>query len=183
MDFEQLLSDSHRLTMEMAAKDIGSDAQLIEELFELSLKQLPQLSMRASRVFDLCCETDHELEMAYVNRMVEHLPKLHHDSVKRNFLHILTRGHQPLTEKNWTQLLNCSLNWLVSPQQATAVRAYCMDVLYNLVQDEPELKSEVIYALEAACIESSAAVRGRAKRFMKALDKKGALPQGVEDDF
>lgn len=183
MDFEQLLFDSHRLTMDMAAKDIGSDPQLIEELFQLSLKQQAQLSMRASRVFDICCETQPEIAAAYSDRIVEHLPQLHHDSVKRNFLHILTRSHQPLSERNWTQLLGCALDWLVSPQQPTAVRAYCMDVLYNLAQEEPELKSEVIYALETACIESSAAVRGRAKRFMRALDKKGALPKGFEEDF
>lgn len=171
MDFEQLLSDSHRLTLEMAAKDVGTDPILVEELFKISMEQENPPALRASRVLDICCEMHPDIAAPYLNRFVEALPTLHNDSVKRNFLHILGRAHQPITEKNWTQLLNCTLEWLVSPQEKSAVRAYCMDILYHLAMEEPELKSEIIYALESACIESTAAVTGRSKRFMKALKK------------
>ncbi len=91
-------------------------------------------------------------------------------AVKRNIARILQSMEIP--EKYHSNLFNKTLALMVSPKEAIAVRAFCMQILYNLTSIYPELKTELILSLEnILLLNKDAGIQSRGKRILKSLKK------------
>lgn len=58
---------------------------------------------------------------------------------------------------------------LQSPTEPVAVKAFCMQVLYNIVKNIPELKSELADAISKQMPNASAGLKNRGEKILKKL--------------
>jgi hypothetical protein len=61
---------------------------------------------------------------------------------------------------------------LINPNEAIAVRAFSMTVLFNISKKEPDLKNELKLILAELVNSDSAAIKNRAKHILKEIDIK-----------
>jgi hypothetical protein len=55
--------------------------------------------------------------------------------------------------------------------EAAAIKVHAMQILYDISQKEPDLKPEVISAIELAIQEGTTGVKNRGRRMLKKLYK------------
>jgi len=148
INFEQVLVDSSRSLADYATAMVGSDAGLFAQVMELALEQKSQVSMRAARVADLSCEKYPELVRPHLKKIVRVLPKLKNTSVRRIFLHILLRHPWVEDDIGMGRLVDTLFRWLADDTQPTAVKAYSLYLLEELLVLIPELRNELVATLE-----------------------------------
>jgi len=172
INFEQVLVDSSRSLADYAAAMVGSDAGLFAQVMELALEQKSQVSMRAARVADLACEKHPDLVRPHLRKIVRVLPKVTDTSVRRIFLHILLRHPWVEDDIGMGRLVDTLFKWLADDSQPTAVKAYSLYLLEELIVLLPELKNELIVTLED-CVPGwhTAALRSCGRKSLKRLRK------------
>jgi hypothetical protein len=172
INFEQVLVDSSRVLADYAAAMVGRDPELFGQVMELALLQKKQVSMRAARVADLACEKHPELIRPHLVTIVRVLPKVTDTSVRRVFLHILLRHPWVEDDEGMGRLVDTLFKWLAEDSQPTAVKAYSLYLLEELIVLIPELKNELIVTLED-CVHSwnTAALRSCGRHSLKRLRK------------
>lgn len=143
---ELLTGDSSRSFTDYLSSLIEKDAQLRAEFWEMFFANEEPYSRRAAWALDLVCETRPGWSQPYASRLINSLPALTHDGMKRHSLHMLSRIEIP--EENMAGLINICFEWLLSPSEAVAAKVYCMDLLYRLSQQFPEIKHELIDSIE-----------------------------------
>ncbi|HBB92629.1 MAG: hypothetical protein A2X22_12255 [Bacteroidetes bacterium GWF2_49_14] len=172
LDFESILSDSSRSLADYAAMTVGDDPKLLKQVFDLSLLQKKQVSMRAARVFDLCCERNPGFVRPWLKKIVRELPKLKDNSVKRIFLHILVRHPWVDDEVGMGRLIDTLFRWLSDDAQPIAVKAYSLSILENLSTLYPEFRNELILTLEESIpFWESAALQSHGRKMLKKLTR------------
>ncbi len=172
LDFESILSDSSRSLMDYAAVMVGDDTKQLKRLFELGLMQKKQISMRAARVFDLCCERNPVWVRPYLKKIVRELPKLKDNSVKRIFLHILIRHPWVDDEAGMGRLIDTLFRWLSDDAQPIAVKAYSLAILENLSTLYPEFRNELILTLEESLpFWESVALQSQGRKMLRKLTR------------
>ncbi len=170
LDFESILSDSSRSLMEYTSMTVGDDPKLLKKVFDLALLQKKQVSPRAARVFDLCCERNPGFVRPYLKKIVRELPKLKDHSVKRIFLHILIRHPWVDDEAGMGRLIDTLFRWLADDAQPIAVKAYSLAILENLSTLYPEFRNELILTLEESIpFWESTALQTLGRKMMKKL--------------
>jgi hypothetical protein len=170
VDFESVLSDSSRSLADYATSMVGNDSALFRQVFDLAMAQKPKTSMRAARVVDLGCERNPELIRPYLRTVAGALPKLHDDSVKRIFLHILMRHPWVEDERIMGRLVDTLFRWLADQNQAIAIKAYSMAILEKLTILIPDLKNELILVLEESIPNwTSMALQVQGRKMMRKL--------------
>lgn len=172
VDFESVLYDSSRSLADYTATMVGNDPGLFKQVFDLTMAQKPKTSMRAARVVDLCCERNSDLIRPYLKKVVRELPKLHDDSVKRIFLHILMRHPWVEDENAMGKLVDTLFKWLADEHQAIAIKAYSVAILEKLVVLIPDLKNELILVLEENILNwNSMALQVQGRKMLRKLRK------------
>jgi hypothetical protein len=140
------------------------------KLLEYSGSADKKLAFRASWTLTKVCDRIPELIYPYLPQIVETLGKLNNESTLRSFLRILslsdlekisTRQHGLLTDFCF-KLLNSGLS-------AIAVKAYSMEILYNLAIIYPELANELAASVRILMEDASAGITARGQLIIKKL--------------
>jgi hypothetical protein len=146
---------------------IEGDPVVFETLWQIMLEDSYPLSMRASWV--IChfarkhpCHLEPRLP-----ELVGLLPGIRSESVRRNLLNILSM--LPIPEDHSGYLFDLCYGLLERPGTAIAVRAYAMNILYNISNTVPELKPELITLFESQQDSASAGILSRSKILLKKL--------------
>jgi hypothetical protein len=91
-----------------------------------------------------------------------------HDGMKRHSLRILSRHEIPETQT--VQVINFCFKMLTL-FEAAAIKVHAMQILYTISQKVPEIKPELISAIELSVQEGSTGVKNRGFRMLKKLYK------------
>ena len=165
VNFNELIVDSSRALADIAVEMVKNDPKLLDQLFDISLREDGQASMRAARVFDLADEAYPGLIKDYLDRCYKYILVAKHRSVQRCFMRTLSR--YPLTEDE--ELLGLFYDYcfrLITNQTAPiAVRYYGMYFTYQTCLKEPDLKNEILPMLEEVIKNDSSGMRFRARMF------------------
>ena len=152
---------------------IDSDEEKFAELMDLFLNgesKEGKIKHRAGWMISHCCENNPSLVIPYLDALVCNLEKEKtlHNSIKRNTMKVLIPiKNIPHTLKG--RLANLCFDYLADKNEAIAVRCNAMLVLYNIVQKEPELKSEFRMVIEEQLPFASAGFKSRARKILKQL--------------
>ncbi len=106
----------------------------------------------------------------YIGKMFQRLDAPVHDAVIRCILQIFQELDFP--EEMEGLIFDKCLSFLISPKYPAAFRVYAMNILVNICEKYPELKSEVKpVILDVLQTSELPSITSRAKRELKRLDK------------
>jgi 8-oxo-dGTP diphosphatase len=115
---------------------------IFRKLLEYSYSKDRKLAFRASWTLTKVCDKFPELILPHLSDLVESLPKIDNESVQRSFLRMIS---------------------------AIAIKAYSMDILYNLSVIYPELGNELSTTVRILMEDGSAGIIAKGKSVLKKI--------------
>ena len=171
MNIREILHDSGKLTADHAANIALQKPEIIPLLIELAFENEYQFSMRAARVVELIDSICPEMVQPSYLRIIEALPHLKEEGVKRCFLKLLTRHTDIENEVALCTLLNFCFDALGNPNDEVSVRVYAMEIIYLISLKEPDLQNELVSLIKAHWNEASAGFKARGSWIISACEK------------
>mgnify|MGYP001218871141 CR=1 FL=1 len=167
---QMLMTELSRRNAEVVAGFALQEPLLFDELFRLYAANREPVSRRAAWAIDLVSEREPALIEPYLAQIADLLAIFLHDGLKRHSLRILARSPLP-TGDRLARLINTCFDWLQSPKEAIAVKVHCMEILYRISRQEPELQKELAASIEWRLEEESAGFRNRGRKLLRRLYK------------
>lgn len=166
----EILYEHSRRQVEKIARWIGADKRRFRELMELFLHGEYRVTQRAAWIINKCAEKHPRFISPWLKQMIAKSEELGvHIAVKRNVLRILEGIDIPKSLLG-TVVSRC-FDYLASDDEAIAVRVYAMEIILHAAQEEPDLRKELQASIEQMLIRAGPAIRARARRVLKRLDK------------
>jgi hypothetical protein len=173
MNFEAQLVDSSRLVADLVAENVGNNASHFKELIELSFSGKHKIALRASRAAVFCVQKYKYLIEPYLDRIIYSLPE--NESVRKNFMKILAETNLEFNEDQMGILVDNCFDILLNNKSTIANKIYSMEVIYNISEKEPDLKIELISAIEEQLPKGSSGVKTVGRRLLNKLYKETQL--------
>ncbi len=172
MDIRQALLKEH--SKKQAARIqgyISNSPERFNELFNLFMDESYRISQRASWPLNLCVEQHPELLDPYFKKLLKKLksPGLP-NAVKRNTLRMFQFVTIPKNAISETYTL--CLDLLQNVKEPIAVRVFAMTVAAHIALEIPELKRELLLAIEEQLPHASAGLISRSRKIIKLLSHK-----------
>ena len=163
-----LLKEHSKKQCAAIEKWVGNDQKRFDELFDLFLHEEYRVVQRAGWPISNCIEQHPALIKKHFARLLKNLGKEGiHDAVKRNTIRLLQFVDIP--EKFHGQVMNICFNYINSPSENAAVKAFALTVLDNLSKQYPEIKPELKTIIEDRWAYETAAFHSRARKILKKL--------------
>jgi hypothetical protein len=169
-DFKNILSDSSRLTIDVAVKAVDANPANFNELMSLCMSPDSVMNMRASRVASFVSDKYPNLFLPYVNKIAEAFSGFKTDGQKRAFAYILSKYTTSLNEENQSEMLDICFKYMLSNEKV-AVKYNCMRFLFAMTRMYPELKGELKAAIDFNITEEVFRMNGEIKKVYKAIEK------------
>ena len=111
-----------------------------------------------------------ELLHPFLEKLTQQLKEEKSSSKKRHFLKLISMN--PIAEKNQGFLVDYCLTALTSAKEPPAVRVHAMQILYNISEKEPDLKSELLAVIQHEMeFHSTAGIISRGSKLAKKLQQ------------
>ncbi|MDR2036679.1 MAG: hypothetical protein LBQ60_02010 [Bacteroidales bacterium] len=167
---ELLMRELSRTNMDYVAHCVGNDKDSFAGLMDIVLYGKPPVVQRAAWAMTACLEKYPYLIDPYVGLLIERLPILKPDGVKRQVVKALSGLDIPEVAQG--TLADICFEWLQSAEIQVAVKVHCMQILANLVTQYPDLATELQVAIREQIPRNSVAFASRAKKILSLLEKK-----------
>ncbi|MBN1340257.1 MAG: hypothetical protein JXA03_13085 [Bacteroidales bacterium] len=167
----EILFDSSRKAVDMAAGVTGNNPGVFKKFFDLAIEDSYPYSMRAARVVYLAANNHPELIRPFLPQIAGSLHTFRTDGVKRCFAKILTGLTCDFDNETWGRLINTCFEWLMSPDEKVAQKVYAMDILYKSSALFPGIIPELIASIEEQMPRSSVGFASFGKKVLKKLIK------------
>lgn len=159
-----------RRNTDLIADLVGSQEKLFDPLFELFLLNMEPVSRRAAWAVDVVTEQKPEWLEGKIDRLVEALEGFHHDGLKRHTLRILARSSLPSPDLSG-RLVNICFEWLLAQEEAVSTKVYSMEIIARYVEQEPDLRQELIDSIQWRMEEERAGFKSYAKKLLTRLSR------------
>lgn len=166
-----LIGDLSRKSMEQIGGMAVDNRTILDELWKLALSDEEPVNWRAAWMIKGIHETHPQLVKPFIGSMIDALPYLKKEGVKREFLRMIMEHPMPEDEEKLGLLLDNCFKWLANPPEPIAVKAHCMTILFEISKIIPEIKPELITTIEVAMEEGSAGIINRGSKTIKALKR------------
>lgn len=151
------------------AKEFYQFPNTILMLMELNQHPDAKIAWRSAYLLDLVHDIDPHVLDEHLETILQRTPHLTNQSIKRHYLRILSQHN--LDELADGQLLDCCFMWLQTQETPIAVKAHCMQIIFNLTTAYPELKPEFRAVLENLLPYGSKGEVNRARKILSSLKK------------
>jgi hypothetical protein len=163
-----LLKEHSKKQCELIVKWVGNDQKKFDELFDLFLNDEYRVVQRAGWPISYCVEKHPNLIQKNFSKLLRNLNKKGlHDAVKRNSIRLLQYVNIP--QKFHGQVMDICFQYISSPSEAVAVKAFSITVLENLARQYPEILNELKLVIEERWDYETVAFKTRAKKLFKEL--------------
>ncbi len=170
-NFENILNNSSRFTADLTVEKVGNNPKHFKSILYLTLNKDSPINWRAARVVVLASKKHPELFEPYANFIAEKFPTFKTAGLKRVFPIALAYHINKISDKNKIQLIDTCFKYTISEKEDIAVRVNCMQLIYEIQKDIPELSIELKLTIELILQESeSHALKARAKMILKKLN-------------
>ncbi|MEO6720750.1 MAG: hypothetical protein ABIN67_10290 [Ferruginibacter sp.] len=144
---------------------VGDDQQKFNALFTLFLNDEYRVTQRAAWPLSKCVQAYPLFIKKEFGKLINNLqrPNLH-DSIKRNTVRLLQ--HIDIPKKYHGQVMNICFDYVQSPKEAVAIKAFSLTVLGHLAKSYPEIMPEIKLVIEEQLPHQTAAFKSRAKKFL-----------------
>jgi len=165
---ETILKEHSKANCTRITNWVGDSQQRFDELFALFLDDDYRLAQCAAWPMSNCVIDHTQLIRKHFSKLFRNLHKPGiHESVKRNTLRLLQ--YVPVPQRFQGQIMNDCFDYISSPLENPAIKAFSLTVLQNLADQYPEIKPELKTIIEDRWDYESAAFKSRAKKILKEL--------------
>lgn len=154
INIKQNLLDFGGGGLEVWKKTVIADERLFNQLFQLIFTEDKRLAWRSCWIVDTASEEFPELLADKIPEIITGLISTKNSALKRHFTRMLCRYKIP--EEYLGVVVNRCFELLV-PSEPAAVRVFAMQLLFNISQELPDLKGELICVLESLMEEGASA--------------------------
>jgi hypothetical protein len=169
MDLRKTIFSEHsKFTCTRIVNWVKDDPQKFKDLFTCFLSDEPLLAQRAAWPLSYIVTGHPRLMDPYFPKMLRNLKKPGiHDSIKRNSMRFLQ--HISIPEKYQGEIMDTAFNYINSPSEKPAIKAFALSVLQNLSRQYPEIIPELKMVIENQWDLEGAAFKSRAKKILKEI--------------
>jgi hypothetical protein len=168
-DLQELLSDSSRRSIDMAVSIVGNNVHIFKNMLDVALLDRGKLTMRAARVVNFSANQYPHLIAPYLTEIVKKLHKFKHDSLRREMTKTLAEYPGEFEDESNSILLEICFNWFLDPEEKIAIKVYTLDILYRISKIYPDLKVELISAIEQQLPYASPGMKSRSIKMLQKL--------------
>ncbi|MDE3211630.1 MAG: hypothetical protein KGM98_00240 [Bacteroidota bacterium] len=144
---------------------VGNHPERFDQLMRLFLAGEYRVTQRAAWPLSYCVLDHPELIQPHIPALLTHLQKPSlHNAVKRNAVRLLQGMDLP--KKYEGRVMTLCMNYLASPNEPVAVKAFSLKVLERLSQKYPEILPEIKYLILEQLPRQTAAFKVRARPFL-----------------
>ncbi len=163
---ETILVEQSRANCTKIVNWIGNSQQRFDELVKLFLHDEYRVVQRAAWPLSEVAKSQPQLIQKHIGKILRYVkrPGLH-IAVKRNTVRLLQEITIP--EKFHGEVMNLCFDYIISPEEKPAVKAFSLTVLQNLSKQYPEIKQELKTIIEDRWEFETAAFWSRAKKILK----------------
>lgn len=140
--------------LEIWKRSLVADRGLFDQLFRFIFSDNQRLAWRSCWIIDTASEEYPDLLEDKLPQVIAGLLSTKNGSLKRNFTRILCRYQIP--EVYLGAVVNRSFE-LLAPCEPVSVRVFAMQLLFNITQQVPDLKGELISVIESLMEEGGSA--------------------------
>ena len=162
---ETILKAHSKANCNRIVKWVGDDQTRFDELFNLFLNDEYRVVQRAGWPITYCVEMHPSFLKKHFAPLLKNLKKKGiHDAVKRNTVRLLQFVNIP--KKYQGDVMNICFQYIASPSEAIAIKAFSLNVLHKLSNIYPEIKSEIRLIVEERWNYETPAFKSRAKKII-----------------
>ncbi len=160
---EEILKEHSKAQCNKIVQWVGDSQKKFNELFNLFLNDEYRVTQRASWPLSYCVIAHPEFVRNNFSKLIKNLYKPNlHASIKRNTIRLLQ--HIAIPKKYQGEVMQICFNYVESPAEAVAIKAFSLTVLDNLSKQYPEILPEIKLLIEAQLPYQTAAFKSRAKK-------------------
>lgn len=164
---EQLQVDHSRINSDTIVKAVGNRPKEFAKLIELLYKGEAPIPQHVSWVIALLSKLHPELVVPYVHQLISSLKDFKIGGIRRNILNALCT--QDIPKKEQGKLVSICFDFILSSSEPVAVKVLSLEILSNIAQKHPDLKTEIKAVIEDQLPKTTAAFHARAKHVLKRL--------------
>jgi hypothetical protein len=163
---DMILAKHSRAQTDKIVKWVGQSQQRFDELFKLFTSSDPLVTQRAGWPLSYAARMHPKLIHNHIGKLLKNLQKKNlHNAVKRNTVRILEDVELP--ERYHGEIMNTCFNFIQSPTEAVAIKAFSLTILGRLLPLYPEIRNELKLVIEERWEHETAAFRSRAKKVLR----------------
>jgi hypothetical protein len=166
---ELILSGNSRSYTDFIADIVSKKPELVADLWEIYLALEEPVSRKAAWIIDTASENKPEWVVPFLPALVARLPDFNHDGLKRHGLRMISRLPFPTGTEG--ELMEIAFKWLISSMESVAVKMYCMQILYRLSANEPDILQELYDTIEFQLTDGTPGFRSIGRKLMNQIDK------------
>lgn len=167
MNFKlQLKAEISKRNTDYIVSIIDGSPKRFEMLWKTMITSDTPVPHRASWAITTCFDRWPELLQPYLEEMIDFIPESNHTGIKRCLLRILALSEIP--DSRMGNLLNLCFEYLET-DMPVAVKVHAMQIIYNISQAEPDIKTELIAIIEEQMPKQSVGFENRGRKLLKKL--------------
>ncbi len=156
--------------IELLSHELSHNREKFGVLMSLALNHPKQRSWRAAYLADKIHDDSPELLRPYLPAIIEKLKTEDNPGKRRHWLKLVSMNS--IDAQYFGFLFDYCIEIFTSGKEAVAVRVHAMQILFNISEKEPGLKSEVLQIIEHELEQNpSAGIRSRGKKLTLALSE------------
>ncbi len=168
IDLETFITDElTKDTVDSVCMLLKEDKVLLDKLFHLITEGNSKIQWRSAWVFEHVYAMKPSVIAPYLDTILKIFPSLPNNGVRRHLSKILFLIN--VSDKVDGTFINTCFEWLRAEEVPVAVKVYCMDILYQVVERYPELREELKITLQTYLPHNTAGFKCRAKKTLAKL--------------
>ena len=165
---EQLMAINGRYNIDLIIHYVGCDEELFAQLVNLAHSGELPLAPRAAWAMTSCCDNYPFLILPHLKTIVNNFSKHVHPGITRSVFRSLCMVDIP--EKYAGKLYMLCQNYFENKEVPVAIRVFALQIMFNITEQEPDLKPELALLIEnIITFDSNAGISNRGKKLLKKL--------------
>jgi hypothetical protein len=165
---QEILKEHSKAQCEKIVHWVGGSQIRFDDLFRLFLEGEKIEAQRAAWPVSYCVIAHPAFISKHFAALLNNLKKSNlHNAVKRNSIRLLQ--HVQVPERYHGDVMNICFDYLASPLEPVAVKAFSLTVLANLAKYYPGIVQEIKLLIESQFSGQTAGFKSRAKKILQQL--------------
>lgn len=163
---EEILKEHSKTQCDKIVLWIGNSQERFDELFFLFINDEYRITQRASWPLSYSTIKHPQLIKKHFGKLLGNLKKPGiHNTIKRNTIRLLQ--HVFIPKKYQGDVMDICFQYVASPTEPVAIKAFSLTVLGKLAKDYPEIMPEIKVLIEDQLPHQTAAFKSRAKKLLQ----------------
>ena len=151
----------------LIAEQVSTDNKRYDKLINIVFSNIEPISRRAVYAIDNTNDINPKLITKYIDRITDFVLTKPNYSIMRSLLKLLAENN--IAKDKQGKILQLCTDYIYSEKVPPAVKVHCLQIFYNISEEETDLKLELIQIIESTIEHNTAAYKSRANKLLEKL--------------